>query len=196
MIYKNALSLSELNQLLEYYQTQPEIHNEPNVVNKNLEYHRPIDFSYKILNPVVAGILGPDHEFDTGAYKECLQPYILHSDSHEQHAEYGTVTSFATTQKHNLAMLIPLVDGPEFSTVTFDIYSKQDITTKRLSMPNNLVKEDFGHDNFDTINHLPVSEIYNWQRGDVFTWDRQQYHISTNFARYGVVKKFLILFMA
>ena len=42
----------------------------------------------------------------------------------------------------------------------------------------------------------PVDIEYAWRRGDILTWNRDQLHASADFTRFGVTKKFLILFIA
>ena len=193
-IYTNVLTIDDINALLEFYKDKPDAKSESYVINKNFEYHIPEDFSYRLLHNKIENIIGP-HEFVTGAYKECLKPYPLHSDSVETHNALGTITTFATGKKLNLALLIPLVDGDNFCTVTFDCFSKQDLISKRQATPNQLRKQDFDYSGWNIINHLPVSNVYKWRLGDVFVWDRNQYHISADFAQYGLVKKFLIMFV-
>jgi hypothetical protein len=195
-VYHNVLSQEDISALIEFYKDKPDAATESYVINKNFEYHIPEDFSYQLLHNKLEKILGP-HEFDTGAYKECLEPYPLHSDSPETHLDLGTITSFGHGKKLNLAVLIPLVEGDEFCTVVFDCYSNQDLITKRQSAPNQLAREDFGHclNMWQLINHLPVTDVYKWRLGDVLVWDRQQYHISADFARHSLVKKFLIMFV-
>jgi hypothetical protein len=196
-IYNNVLSIEEIESIISFYKDKPDAGTESYVVNKNLEYHRPVDFSYKLLNPKLNQILGTDHEFYTGAYKECMKPYPLHTDDNQRHSELGTVMSFSNRQIHNVALLIPLVEGPVFKTITFDIFSKEDLNTKRLKDVNELDSNDFTHvNNFNTLRKLPIDTIYNWKLGDMLSWDRDQYHISADFAKHGLIKKFLILFMA
>ena len=196
-VYNNILSIDEINQILNFYKYKSDVKSEPYVINKNLEYHIPTDFSYKLLNPKLNQILGTQHEFYTGAYKECIKPYPLHTDDNQTHQDLGTVTSFSDNHIHNVALLIPLVEGPEFKTVTFNIFSKEDLNSKRLSSSNELTTNDFTHIyNFNLLSKLPIDTVYNWKLGDVLSWDRSQYHISADFAKYGLVKKFLILFMA
>ena len=164
--------------------------------NKYLEYQVPEDFSYQVLNPKLTEILG-DHEFDTGAYKECVQPYGLHVDAYKAHQDTNTITSFSSAKKHNKALLIPLVEGPAYKTVTFKCYS----STNNYNLSNwygdkNLLNtKEFGHERRN-ITLLPVDVEYSWRLGDILTWDRDQLHISADFTRFEVTKKFLILFIA
>jgi len=196
-VYRNVLSPQDITALIEFYKSKPDAGTESHVVNKNFEYQIPEDFSYQLLHSKLEQILGP-HEFDTGAYKECIQPYPLHSDSPETHNKLGTITSFGHGKKLNLAVLIPLVEGDQFRTVVFDCFSKQDLRSKLMPIVNQLDREDFTHctNQWGTMSHLPVLDVYHWCLGDVFVWDRQQYHASADFARHGLVKKFLIMFVA
>ena len=196
-VYRNVLSQQDITALIEFYELKPDADTELHVVNKNFEYHIPEDFSHQLLHNKLEQILGP-HDFDTGAYKECIRPYPLHSDSPETHNNLGTITSFGHGKKLNLAVLIPLVEGDEFCTVVFDCFSKQDLCSKLMPTVNQLNQEDFAHcaGQWKTISHLPVLDVYHWRLGDVFVWDRQQYHVSTDFAKHGLVKKFLIMFVA
>jgi hypothetical protein len=164
--------------------------------NKYLEYQLLEDFSYQILNPKLTKILGA-HEFATGSYKECINPYGLHVDAYKAHEETNTITSFSSTKKHNKALLIPLVEGTAYKTVTFKCYS--DTNDYNLSDwygdKNSLDPNEFRHERRD-LTVLPVDVEYSWRLGDILTWNRDQLHISADFTRFEVTKKFLILFIA
>ena len=60
---------------------------------------------------------------------------------------------------------------------------------------NLLNTKEFGHERRN-ITLLPVDVEYSWRLGDILTWDRDQLHISADFTRFEVTKKFLILFIA
>jgi hypothetical protein len=200
-IFRNVLSKEEIQLILDFYTDKHDAKTEQWVINKNLEYHIPEDFSYQLLNSKLTAILG-EHEFATGAYKECLRPYPLHVDAYDAHAELGTVEQFATVKKHNRAMLIPLVEGHPFKTVTFKCYAKKNdfrpAPADWLVDTNELNPDEYTHCKFDIdlIKHLPVDTEYSWQLGDILTWDRDQLHISADFAKHGLIKKFLIMFIA
>jgi len=104
--------------------------------------------------------------------------------------------------KQNKAILIPLVEGPQFRTVTFKLWSdynpiRSDLETKKLTQKNHLLLEDFDHDpNFDLINYLEVDMDYVWKKGDILVWDRNQWHMSSNFWKQKKEKEFLVLFIA
>ncbi len=196
-IHKDFLSTDEINSILEFYSDKPNANTEKNIVNKNLEYHIPDNFIFKLLNPKLSKILGNDHDFDGGAYKECHVAYPLHVDTAAAHYEVGATLLSTSEKKYDVSILMPLIEGPQFKTVTFDIFSNDNhIELEQYAGPkNNLLVEDFSHDNYKLIQHLPVDVIFEWKLGDILIWPRKQWHASTNFAQYGLVKKFLILFI-
>ena len=195
-IYSNVFTQEEIDLIIEFYESKEIKATDHWSNNKYLEYQVPEDFSYQVLNPKLTEILG-DHEFDTGAYKECVQPYGLHVDAYKAHQDTNTITSFSSAKKHNKALLIPLVEGPAYKTVTFKCYS----STNNYNLSNwygdkNLLNtKEFGHERRN-ITLLPVDVEYSWRLGDILTWDRDQLHISADFTRFEVTKKFLILFIA
>jgi hypothetical protein len=195
-IYSNVFTKEEIDSIIEFYESKEIKATDYWSNNKYLEYQIPEDFSYQLLNPKLTKILG-EHEFATGAYKECIHPYGLHVDAYEAHQETNTITSFSSAKKHNKALLIPLVEGPAYKTVTFKCYSsvnRNDISDwygdKNLLDPTDFPHEQRG------LTLLPVDVEYSWRLGDMLTRDRDQLHMSADFTRFGVTKKFLILFIA
>jgi len=201
-VFKNLISFNDINSIINFYQSQDEQHTEKGIVNKNLEYHIPDSFIFEILKPYMDIVVGPAHEFSTGSYKSSKNPYIIHVDSRTQHTTYPDCMLFDEgLVKLNKAVLIPLVEGPEFRTVAFEVWSDRNPTPQDIKLhrteKNHLLPEHFDHDkNFNDINFLKVAIDYQWQLGDIFTWDRNQWHMSNNFYKLGKVKTFLILFMA
>jgi hypothetical protein len=194
-VYSNIFTKKEVDSIIEFFESKLIAAQDEYSKNKNLEYQIPEDFSYQLLNPRITEILG-EHEFATGAYKECVKPYAVHVDAYKAHEETGTITTFATAQKHNKALLIPLVDGPGYKTVTFKCYSDTNqIKQEWLQGKNELDFSDYTHCN-KNITQLPVDIEYAWRLGDILAWDRDQLHASADFTRFGVTKKFLILFIA
>lgn len=197
-VYENVLSLSEIQSIIDFYNSRPVAAQDYWSRNKNLEYHIPDDFSYQILHAKIQNILG-DHEFATGAYKECVNPYDAHVDTYEAHQDTNTIMTFATNEKHKKVLLIPLVEGNGYKTVVFSCWANTNNLprwpTQWLGDKNNLDPQEFPHENRD-LTHLPVDVEYTWKLGDVLSWDRDQLHISADFRRHGVTKKFLILFIA
>lgn len=201
-VYHNVLTAQEIQSIIDFYADQPDAATQDYVINKNLEYHIPDNFIYQLLNPKLQQILG-DHEFDNGAYKECLKPYPLHVDTHYAHEQLDTMTTFSSEHRHNAAVLIPLVEGDMYRTVAFNCYAQDnnwytDIDAWRGER-NVLQREHYQSSDdrtFDMLSHLPVDVDYRWRLGDVLTWKRDQLHVSADFASFGVTKKFLVLFVA
>lgn len=201
-IYQGLLSRDELMSIIDFYDSRTGFDTESGITNKNLEYHIPDNFIYKMMNPKINFILGEDHEFDTGSYKSSQKPYIIHVDSRQQHDQYPDCMSFGSkTIRHNKAILVPLVEGNEFHTITFKVWSDLNPTIddmiRHAGEENHLRSEDFAHDpNFKHIKKLPVDIDYRWKLGDILVWDRNQWHMSNNFIKHGVTKKFLVFFMS
>lgn len=202
IVYKKFIPKDVIDNIIKFYDNEPSVQSETGIANKNLEYHIPENFIFKTLNPYLNEILGPDHEFSTGAYKSSRSPYIIHVDSSAQLEKYGCMLFDDGKIKQNKAVLIPLVEGPEFRTIVF--VERSDINptvsmlkSKQTDIKNHLVPEDFSHDRlFNIINYLPIEIDYQWELGDVVVWERNQWHISSNFARFDKTKKFLVLFIA
>lgn len=202
-IFSNVFPLVLIDEIKNFYSSESEVHTETGIINKNLEYHIPTSYIYQTLNPFLTAILGKDHEFSTGTYKSSQNPYIIHVDSRIQHDEFSHCMSFDRGEiKQNKAVLIPLVEGPQFRTVTFKVWSDynpmlEDVKNKMTAEKNHLLPDDFDHDPFfDAINYLPVDVDYTWKKGDVLVWDRNQWHMSSNFWKQGQRKEFLVLFIA
>lgn len=194
-LYNNVFSHAEIQTINEFYVSKSIAAQDQYAYNKNLEYQIPEDFSYQMLNPKITKMLG-EHEFSTGAYKECVQPYPLHVDGYAAHESTGTITSFSYAKKHNAAVLIPLVEGAWFKTVVFQCYSTDHkIKPEWHGDKNSLDCNEYSHETRD-FSRLPVDIEYVWSLGDVLVWQRDQLHMSANFAKHGITKKFLILFIA
>lgn len=194
-VYSDVFTVKEIESIIKFYESKEIKATDQWSNNKYLEYQIPEDFSYQLLNPRITEILG-EHEFATGAYKECVKPYAIHVDAYKTHEETGTITTFATRKKHNRALLIPLVEGPGYKTVTFKCYSNTNqVKQEWLQDINTLDFAEFPHCS-NNITRLPVDVEYAWQLGDILSWDRDQLHASADFTRFGVTKKFLILFIA
>jgi len=197
-IYKDIFTKEEICQILDFYSDKPDAQTETGIINKNLEYHIPTDFSFKLLSPKITNLIGKDHEFDGGAYKESKAPYGLHVDTASAHYEIGASLLSSGIKKYDLSILIPLVEGPQFKTVTFKVFSEDHHINlnEYVEGKNSLDPKDFTHGDFNLINYLPVDTVFEWKLGDVLLWPRDQWHASTNFLEYGLIKKFLIMFIA
>ncbi len=205
-IIENAFSLDEIDQLINHFNNKPVEIVEPNGNrNKNLDYHLPYSLAYKIIKPKLDKLIGANHKYGSGAYKECVFPYGTHIDTTDAQKQLS-VTVFDDTNRHNVAVVIPLTEGPNFTTVTFDYVpeknpgmSKPLPLTALQSEPNNLNLADFDHipePTLSQVKYLPVDTIFNWKIGSMIIWDRGQLHASTNFAKFNEIKKFILIFIA
>ena len=124
-VIHNVFSQQELQVLQEWFDNKPVSAIEPTgIQNKNLDYHVETSAAFQVIKPKVNSLIGSDHEFATGSYKECPQPYQIHID---HYAFQQKNHSFSNKQKHELALLIPLSQGPEFKTIMFDIFDIRDL---------------------------------------------------------------------
>ena len=48
-VFKNLISLNDINSIIDFYQSQDEQNTEKGIINKNLEYHIPDSFIFKVL---------------------------------------------------------------------------------------------------------------------------------------------------
>ena len=209
-IYHNLFTAQEIQDILEYFESKPynTVEEYQGVVyskNKNLDYQIPDSFAYRNIRPKINSILGQDHEIFMGCYKECYQSYSLHYDSPRSHSRFDSKYQIPANSKYNIAILIPLIEHPRFKTVIFDVFD-EDVADKTLMFDstclighNDLDLEEFTHvpeEYRKDLNLLPVDTIFQWRIGDAVSWDREQLHCSTDFAKFGLIKKFLILFIA
>ena len=204
-IYHNVFTESEIEQILNYFAKRPiaSVNATTGNLDKNVDYHIPYSIAHRLIKPKIQNLFG-DHSFQNGSYKECVSPYPTHIDNYAWWADKAY--TFDVEIRHQCFILIPLVFGKEFRTVLFDILSPyrleigEAVPTHWLSKyENNLNLDDFGHCKEEVkqqIKYLPVNQDITWQLGDIFYWHRNQLHCSTNFAQYGVTKKFVILGIA
>lgn len=195
-IIENAISKDILEKLLNYYESRPYVEIELGIKNKFLEYHIQSDISYQLLYNSIEKIL-PNHAFDTGSFKESSIPYKLHVDSYNQHSKIGTTLGLDNRFdfiSYNSAMLIPLVEDINLKTITFDIFSDESVTSYKshVALANNLINDDISHHTIAKF--LPVDKVFTWKLGNVFVWPRNQLHMSNNFVKFHLIKKFLIFF--
>ena len=97
-VYSNVFTKDEIDSVIKFYESKEIKAKDHWSNNKYLEYQLAEDFLYKLLNPKLTKILG-EHEFATGAYKECVRPYGLHVDAYEAHQATNTIASFSSAKK-------------------------------------------------------------------------------------------------
>jgi len=210
LFLENVFSSLELDELASHFSEQSVAHHyvPQNTKNKNLDYD--IDGSpvNRIVKPKLAEILhDPEHEFFGGAYKEYTIPFQLHVDNVLPTAKL----TFRKQTRHSTAFLIPMVEHECLKTAIFDVFfpighnfhamgsTEQALKELEpfLSAENNSADvDDFDHlkDPFlSLVSHIPVDRIQPWKLGSVITWHFDQLHCSTNFAKFGITKKFMVL---
>jgi hypothetical protein len=205
-IFKNVFSDSEVNTLLDYYQDQPvaaidELHT--GNINKNIDYQLESSLAFKVIRPKLNQLFGPDHKISSGCYKELTTPYPLHIDNMAVQTY-----QFQHEKKYNSAALIPLVSGEHFKTAVFKIYGDEifkKFDEESLTENNDIDLDLFSHhdeyksydvDLKDQIRRAPIDQIVTWKAGDVFTWRTDQLHCSTNFKKYNLTKKFIVIWVS
>jgi hypothetical protein len=205
-IYQNIFSAAELTILQDHFDQKPFTHIqiENDVVwckNKNLDYHIPNTPVYEIVKAKITEIIG-EHNIASGSYKESYVPYRLHIDgSGRPDFKLNSISNLEPNK--DVAVLIPLNENKNFRTITFRCYDStfpknSPLKNEWLNSANNLDLDYFTHINENDRKHiplLPLDQIYEWKLGSCFLWPRSQLHTSTDFAKYGLIKKFMILFI-
>lgn len=198
-VHQNVIPIATINTLLDHYATVDDHNTEQDVINKGLGYFLDDDISRELLHPIFQELLG-DHLFDTGSYKEEIRPYGIHTDSRDIHLAIEGMMLFGDASRtHNNVCIIPLVEGPEFKTAIFNVWDTDnpapDYQPPADSKDNGEDWVDFDHCP-PWINKLDVDIVYEWKLGDILAWDREMWHTSNNFAKFDVVKKFIIVCMS
>jgi len=200
-IFENVFSLEEINLLRQDQHTRPNSQSGDSNLVKNIDYHKPYSRAYKIIKPKLDKIIGPDHQFTNGCYREATKPYATHIDNYAFHAPFY---SFEGAKKYSCAVLIPLLEDPEFRTIVFDVHSHEDLgmgqplPEKFLTGHNDLDPAWFSHIEEPArsqISKFTVDKVFNWKLGNMITWSRTQLHASTDFSKFGLCKKFVILWI-
>lgn len=213
-VYENIFSMKELQILINWADNQP-VSNFQGLdaartidVNKSLHYDVPGSPANKIIRPKLNQIVGSNHRFVGGSYKELRTPYSPHIDN-DAYMVYMSKTSDSNILadiNSEFAILIPLVEDERFKTVVFDIDDKEifiamgdPMLEHWLGEENDLNMDDFEHVPEPTrsqIKRLPVDYVATWKLGNIIVWRRSQLHSSTNYAKFGLIKKFIIVFAA
>lgn len=199
-VYKNVFSQGEVDLILDYFARLPVANELNGNIDKNLDYHVKSSLAYKLIKPKINSIIG-EHNFQNGSYKECTSPYTVHIDNRAWWDD-GTTYTFDVEQKHECFLLIPLVTDTRFRTVIFDVLSADKylmgeiMPQEWLGEKNSLDLQDFSHIKSDTkeqVQYLPLDIDAVWQAGDVIRWHRNQLHCSSDYAKYSLTKKFILL---
>ncbi len=219
MIIDNVFSLNEIKILQQCCDAQPIksiVNNPPDgyifssgpdlyVYNKEIMYQHNMSPFRKIIKPKIDNIVGLDHVVDTSAYREYNVSYSLHIDSRGWQSQMGDYQFSTGEEIHNKAILIPLVEGEEFTTTVFDIHTDiqieldKPLPTEWLTSSNNLDLKKYQHlpeQHLQDLNKLPLIDEFKWKLGSVLVFDRCLLHCSTHYSHISNVKKLIVLFLA
>lgn len=202
-VFDNLFTQEEISLLATDCDSRPvAAYNNVVNINKNLDYQFEGSVSRNILKPKLDQLFGEDHVVAQGCYKINSLPLGTHIDN------AGTLYKWEaqdTPAKHQAGMIIPLNESEHFCTVTFDVFSDTWHGMSEL-LP---VEFETGSNNFDLtkLDHIAeparsqlakfnIDLVYNWNLGSAVVWNKNQLHCSTNFAKYGLEKKFILLFIA
>lgn len=204
-VYSNVFTLDEINALRADMHQRPVAAEKPGIAVKNLDYHLEDSVARQIIKPKIDQVIGPDHDFCNGSYKQSTAPYTTHVDNIVFRTD-SRLYMFNTEKNHDCVLLIPLVEDPEFRTILYHVYNHTDnlgmgdpLPEKYLNSSNDLNPNWFTHFREPTasqLNRLPVDRVYQWKLGDILMWPCSQLHSSTDFAKYGLVKKFVVIFLS
>ena len=204
-VYKNIFTSEDLHSLINFYDSEltEKIYNphEPGNEIQPLHYDKKYSPVYKIIRPKLNQFIGSDHMIHGGGYRKNYTPFGIHADNYN---EISVVNPVHYKSNHDLAVLVPLVEDPRLKTILFDVRTELKIGFDNplpeswLGEQNNLNIEDFDHIYEPTktqIGKLSVDRVIDWKLGDMIIWDRNQLHASTNFAKFGLFKRFIVIWI-
>lgn len=211
LFLQDVFTRAEIDELSAHFAHQPVAHHyaPQNTNNKNLDYDVEGSPVNRIIKPKLADILrDPDHEFFGGAYKEYTVPYQLHIDNVLPTASL----TFRKKARHSTAFLIPMMEqGDLLRTAIFDVFlpaghhftpgsdpvqAVKDLEPFLSTQATGIDLEEFDHirEPFKSLlPQIPVDRIQTWRMGSVLTWHFDQLHCSTNFARYSITKRMMVI---
>ena len=217
-VYKNVFDSKLLDTVKKYVDNKEEIHKQTvdGIVwseNKHSDLQDSESFTGKVLLPKIKKILGYDFDIHICCYKTSKFPYGLHNDSHYENfgKAVGEDIEIDSVIKANdntklQTILIPLVSGPEYRTLIFDVFDNDlkhmpnTLPDSWLTSTNQLDIQDLMHINEPArsqILQMPLEVDYQWEVGDIITWPREKIHCSNDFRRYGkAYKDIIVIFTA
>jgi len=206
-IIDNAISISLLEELIEFYDTQPisNVRYRDNGDIFRYMKHPLYDdhqlLPYQILNPILNSLIG-EHAFDGGHYLDAIWPFTAHFDTNEIFKSRNILTHDCKNSS-NLGILIPFSENKNFRTVFFDYFLEHE-SKKKLSIPDNPTENDpslmemldhHSDEEFQILKYIPVSDVAEWRMGSIIVWPRHQLHCSSNFAKFNLTKQALVLWV-
>lgn len=209
-VFSGVFDRSEIDALTAFYHELPvsnsRYHTNGQLIRtmKHSQYNLTDRTPYKILSPKLQTILG-QHEFSGGHYMDAHLPFELHVDSISAYKR-NAVKIFDAPAQQNKGVLIPLSENVHFHTVFFqhyrDKFDMSDIYDVVAGISPPVVTESWldlmdHHDPdwFDCIGRLTLDRVASWHLGDVICWSRNQLHCSSNFAKHGLTKQAIVLWI-
>jgi hypothetical protein len=209
-VFSNVFDPTEINTLIEFYDELPisnvRYHDDGEIFRtmKHSQYNLQEQAAYQILHPKISAVLGP-HQFSGGHYMDSHLPFQLHVDSISAY-EHRDVEIFDAPAQQNRGVLIPLSENTHFHTMFFEHY------TDRFDMPDleHMLAETPAPDLIepwvelmdhhdrrwcDLISRLTLDCVAEWHIGDVISWPRNQLHCSSNFAKHGLTKQAIVIWI-
>jgi hypothetical protein len=86
--------------------------------------------------------------------------------------------------------------GHNFNTLGDPDRAVEELQPFLLDHDSGIEKQKFDHvqEPFQSLlSRLPVDRIQTWRMGSVLTWHFDQLHCSTNFQKYDITKKFMVI---
>lgn len=125
-------------------------------------------------------------KYDSVQVMHAYQAYDVHSDWNTQKNQ--VVTNDPQKDPPTYTVLMPLTQG-EYSTVVFEQQGKYTNFSQYKSanspIDNHISDNDWqrycSHCHAEDQQYLTLQEVYQWQVGDLFAFDRTLFHCSANF---------------
>jgi hypothetical protein len=191
-IIKNFLSESEISWALNFRETIEDLNDNDGVYGKNIvttgQQWLPNDseFTTKILERMHKSQYLKDSKYDTVQVMHARRAYDVHSDWFTTKNQIPM--NDPETDPPTYTIIIPLTPG-DFSTVVFEQagkynnFSEYKAVNDPIDQP--ITDEDWqkycSHCHAEDQEYLTLHEVFNWQVGDLFAFDRTLFHCSANF---------------
>jgi hypothetical protein len=208
-IYHNVFDAEEIKKLTNFYSTLPIVSEKRSTDGqlfrniKNTEYNLQDELPYQIIHPKLEKLIG-QHRFTGGHYLDAHQPYVCHIDTIPSFNKRD-VPVHESLDHRNLGILIPLVENKHFHTIFFNHYleSLNPGYMNKISCNSDTTLEPeimalLDHHTAEELSNIAkfkLDTVADWVVGSVLSWDRNQLHCSGNFAKYGLTKQAIVLWV-
>jgi hypothetical protein len=196
-VLQNFLTFGEIEKIIRWFSLVPPLPHSLGQM-KHLHYHRP-GLIRSMFKSKFDDLLGKDHVLAWGSYKEDSLPHPHHIDNH---AYFDHLGQRSYQKKHNITLVVPLSESRHFKTIFWNRFAETRFpyagqipeswqTRDHITLDENLlthIPDPMRHD----LLSVPIDRIVDWQLGDAYLSHRSQLHASNDFAKYSLVKKFLV----